>query len=191
MRKLTYLIATSFDGFISRPDGAIDDFDFEGEHVADLLEMYPETMPTHLREHFAVVDERRQFDTVLMGRRTYELGLKMGIVSPYQHLRQFVFSSSLETPSSGGIRLVRSRAEEVVRSLKEEDGKGIWLCGGPSLASSLIDWIDELVLKVNPFLMGSGKPIFAEPMTKLPLELIDRRQYDSGFSLARYSISKS
>ncbi|MEL6105735.1 MAG: dihydrofolate reductase family protein [Planctomycetota bacterium] len=190
MRKLTYLIATSFDGFISRPDGAIEDFDFEGDHVADLLEMYPETMPTHLREHFPVADELKHFDTVLMGRRTYELGLQTGVVSPYRHLRQFVFSSSLPEPPSEELKLVRSGAEEVVRSLKHEDGKGIWLCGGPRLASSLIDWIDELVLKVNPFLMGCGKPIFAEPTTKRPLEFIDRRQYQSGFSLARYSLSK-
>ena len=127
MRQLTYLIATSFDGFISRPDGSIEDFEFEGEHVQDLLEEYPETIPTHLRSYFPVGEENRHFDTVLMGRHTYELGLQSGVTSPYQHLRQYVFSSKLAAETPSEIQVVRSGAVEIVRELKNEQGAGIWL----------------------------------------------------------------
>ena len=81
MRKLTYYIATSFDGFVCRNDGSISDFEFEGEHVADILSQFPETIPTHLRDHFEIDAGNRNFDCVLMGRRTYELGAELGIVS--------------------------------------------------------------------------------------------------------------
>ena len=91
MRTLTYYIATSLDGFVSRTDGSLDDFGFDGEHVADLLAEFPETIPTHLRSDLPLTDECRHFDTVLMGRTTYEVGLSLGFGSPYEHLKQYVF----------------------------------------------------------------------------------------------------
>ena len=185
MRNLTYLIATSYDGFISRPDGAIDDFSFDGEHVADLLAEYPETIPTHLREHIPVADECRHFDAVLMGRATYELGSKAGFTNPYQHMDQYVFSTTLEASPDEAVTLVPENPVGVVRELKARDGLGIWLCGGPLLAAALIDEIDEIVLKVNPFLMGAGKPLFARGFPKKDLAVVSRRDYDNGFALVK------
>lgn len=186
MRTLTYYIATSLDGFISRADGSIDDFGFDGEHVADLLVEYPETIPTHLRSHFEVADECRHFDTVLMGRKTYDVGHSIGFGNPYGHLKQYVITRSANLAHDAAINLVVFNPLEKVRELKTEDGKGIWLCGGPELASVLIDEIDELVLKVNPFLMGAGKSLFTSAFPKRELRLVHRRDYDNGFSLVHY-----
>ena len=191
MRQLTYFIATSLDGFVSRADGALDDFSFEGEHVADLLADYPETIPTHLRSHIEVANENRHFDTVLMGRHTYEVGLLAGVSSPYQHLDQYVFSSSLAESPDQAITLVKNDAISCVKKLKAAEGRGIWLCGGPILASALIDEIDNIVLKVNPFLMGAGKPLFARAFSKKTLQLVDRRTYSNGFELAQFRIEHS
>ena len=119
MRKLTYFIATSFDGFIAREDGGIDDFTFEGEHVADLLNEYPETIPTHLRPHLNVTAANRHFDTVLMGRATYEVGLALGVDSPYQHLRQYVFSKSLPQDDSPEKSAHRAEQRDRTRSSTE------------------------------------------------------------------------
>ncbi|MEO1210842.1 MAG: dihydrofolate reductase family protein [Cyanobacteria bacterium J06638_20] len=188
MRKLTYYIATSFDGFVSRTDGSIDDFAFEGEHVADLLSEYPETIPTHLRSYFELANQNRHFDTVLMGRRTYEVGLAAGVTSPYQHLDQYVFSTSMDSSPDAALTLVKANAIDVVRSLKASDGLDIWLCGGPSLAFALLDEIDTIIVKVNPFLMGAGKPLFSSAFPKRDLQLVARRDYRNGFALAQYKL---
>lgn len=188
MRELTYFIATSLDGFVSRNDGSIDDFAFDGEHVADLLAEYPETIPTHLRSHLNVADENRHFDTVLMGRATYEVGSSLGVTSPYQHLRQYLFSATLEQSPDEAVALVQSKAMQTVRELKAETGKGIWLCGGPLLASALVDEIDNVVIKVNPFLMGAGKTLFAEAFPKKTLKFVSRRVYENGFAINHFKI---
>ena len=190
LRKLTYLIATSADGFVSRSDGSLDDFSFDGEHVQDLLEEYPETIPTHLRSQIAVSTELRHFDTVLMGRATYEVGSLAGFTAPYRHLQQYLFSSRLSSSPDDSVNLVSSQAGEVVRQLKSRDGLGIWLCGGPVLAASLIDQIDEVILKVNPFLMGQGKSIFSANFSAVKLNLMQRRDYTNGFSIVRYSLCR-
>ncbi|MEM7316094.1 MAG: dihydrofolate reductase, partial [Planctomycetota bacterium] len=85
-RNLTYFVACSVDGFIAREDGSIGDFSFDGSHVADILEEFPETIPTHLRQYFDAEYTNKRFDTVLMGRATYETGLDAGFTSPYTHL---------------------------------------------------------------------------------------------------------
>ncbi len=188
MRKLTYYIATSLDGFVSRQDGVIDDFSFEGEHVQDLLTRFPETIPTHLRPQIKVAEENRNFDTVLMGRGTYELGLSFGISSPYQHLRQYVFTTTWDVSPHDDVALVKYEAINVVRQLKAEEGLGIWLCGGPLLASALLDEIDEIIRKVNPFVIGAGKSLFAGEFPKRTVQLVSRSGYDNGFALVHYKL---
>ena len=190
MRQLTYYIATSFDGFVARPDGALDDFTFDGEHVQDLLTEYPETIPTHLRSHITVSDQNRHFDTVLMGRRTYEVGFTLGITSPYQHLDQYLFSTTLEESPDESVTLVNKDVVEAVRRLKAVEGLGIWLCGGPVLASALVDEIDTMIVKINPFLMGTGKTLFADALPRTNIRILDRRDYDNGFALVHCSLDR-
>ncbi len=96
-----------------------------------------------------------------MGRGTYDLGLAEGITSPYGHLSQYVFSSSLGESPDPAITVVSGDALAKVRELKAQHGKGIWLCGGGVLAHQLLPEIDELVVKVNPVIAGDGLPLFA------------------------------
>jgi len=79
----------------------------------------------------------------------------------------------------------------VVRELKAASGLGIWLCGGPILASALLTEIDEIIVKVNPFLMGDGKTLFADAFPKSNLKLVDRRDYQNGFSLVHFTLNTS
>jgi len=188
MRKLIYYIATSRDGFIAREDGGIDDFSFDGEHVDDLINEYPETIPTHLRSYFNILSENRHFDTVLMGRHTYEVGSSQGVASPYQHLDQYVFSTSLGGALDADVVLISGDAINVVRDLKAANGLDIWLCGGSVLASVLLDEIDEIIIKVNPFLIGAGKPLFCAAFPKRDLQLVHRQGYSNGFTLERYKL---
>ena len=95
-RQLVYYVACTVDGFIAREDGSFDWALSEGEHFTDLIENFPETFPVHLRKALGVSQDARRFDTVLMGRKTYEVGLNAGITSPYEAFRCF---TELQTPA--------------------------------------------------------------------------------------------
>lgn len=190
MRTLTYYVACSVDGFIAHLDGSHGGFSQDSDYFAELFATFPETVPTHLREVMGVHGENRWFDVVLMGRKTYEIGLQDGVTSPYSHLKQYLFSRSLQHSPDAAVELVSDNAVEVVTALKQEPGQGIWLCGGANLASTLFahDLIDQLILKVNPFLMGTGIPLFAGTISQTALELGDRQIYDNGVVLLHYTI---
>lgn len=188
MRPVTYYVACTADGYISREDGSFDFFPMEGPHIEDYVRTFPDTIPGHLREALGVSGENRRFDTVLMGRRTYEAGLKEGITSPYPHLRQILFSTSMREPPDPRVELVSGDAAGFVRGLKSEEGKGIWLCGGGALAAALAGEIDELILKLNPVLLGGGVPLFRGGMTAQPLELTGSKAYSNGVMLLTYRV---
>lgn len=161
MRELTYYVAVTVDGFIAGPDGQFDGFVFEGDHPAGIGQKYVGAVSKPLADAIGLSVEGGPFDTVLMGWNTYAVGLP-DHPSPYSHLRQIVFTREHAAPAGAdGIEFTDRDPVEVVRELKAESGKGIWLCGGGSLATALRDEIDRLALKRNPVLFGSGIPLFA------------------------------
>lgn len=190
-RKLAYYVACTLDGFIARTDGSFDGFLFQGEHFADLIEWFPETFPAHLRSKLGVSATARRFDTVLMGRATYEVGLRQGFTNPYQPLRQLVVSRSMSKSPDAAVELYGGPPLDLVRGLKKESGLDIWLCGGAKLAASLFTEIDELILKINPILIGAGIPLFDAAVGTRPASLIEHKAYSNGFVLARYGIEPS
>jgi len=135
--------------------------------------------------------ENQWFDTVLMGRKTYEIGLKDGVTSPYSHMKQYVFSRSMQESPDEHVELISENAVDLVRYLKSEKGKGIWLCGGADLASTLFahNLIDQLILKINPFLMGSGIPLFSGIIQQTALELTSSKIYGNGVSRLHYQVT--
>jgi dihydrofolate reductase len=164
LRKLTYFVACSLDGFIGDPDGdASSMFTFlDEEYTGFLASTYPETLPTPAREQMGIKDaENLHFDTVIQGRGSYQLGLDAGLTSPYAHLRELVASRTLGTSPDPNVEVIDGDLVARVRELKAEDGKlGIWLCGGAQVAGALLDEIDELVIKSYPQVYGSGMPMF-------------------------------
>ena len=188
MRNLVYLVAVTLDGFIAGPDGQFDFLGFEGDSAAAILADWPETMPTQARGPLGVEGvANRRFDTVVMGRGTYEPGLAIGVASPYPHLEQFVFSRTL-ADLDPAVTFVGGDTDPAafVRDLKRRDGLDIWLCGGGTLAAQLVDEIDELILKVNPVMIGSGVPLFAAPFRPTPFRRADVRTFDTGVSFVTY-----
>ena len=188
MRKLIYYIACTADGFIAREDGSFDCFLSEGEHFADLLKYFPETVPSHLRAVLGVDTGNQHFDAVLMGRKTYEVGVKAGVTNPYPQMKQYLFSRSLPKTPDVAVELVSTDAVAKVRELKQESGKDIWLCGGSELAKQLFPEINELILKVNPVLIGAGIPLFRGEIKTAALEVVDSKNYDNGFRLVHYQV---
>ncbi|HEY9661664.1 MAG TPA: dihydrofolate reductase family protein [Allocoleopsis sp.] len=191
MQKLTYYVACSVDGFIAHLDGSHDGFSQDSEYFSDLFSSFPETVPSHLRDAMGINAENQWFDTVLMGRKTYEIGLKDGVTSPYSHMKQYVFSRSMQESPDENVELISENAVDLVGYLKSEKGKGIWLCGGANLASTLFahNLIDQLILKINPFLMGSGIPLFSGTIQQTALELTSSKIYGNGVSRLHYQVT--
>jgi dihydrofolate reductase len=190
MRILTYYVACSVDGFIAHTDGSQDGFSQDSKYFADLFASFPETVPSHLRDVMDIHAENQWFDTVLMGRKTYEIGLNAGITSPYSHMKQYIFSKSMRHSPDKDVEIISENAVEFVKILKSHSGKGIWLCGGANLAAELFAHrlIDQLILKINPFLMGSGIPLFAGIIQQAALELTEHKIYDNGVLLLYYRV---
>ena len=188
MRRLVYYVACSVDGFIAREDGSFDFVLPDGEHLRDLVRRFPETVPGHLRNALDVTAGNQYFDTVLMGRATYEVGLNLGVTSPYPHLNQYVVSRTMVESPDPEVHLVHHDPVALVRQLKQEEGKDIWLCGGGQLAAALLPEIDELILKINPVLLGTGIPLFAGGPYQAALDLLDTQTYANGFVAARYRL---
>ena len=190
MRELKYFVACTVDRFIAREDGSFDFFIAEGAHLTDLVKRYPETVPAHLRDALGVHAASSWVDAVLMGRKTYDVGLPFGVKSPYPHLKQYVFSRSMRETLSPDVTLVKSDPLEFVRALKRERGKDIWLCGGGVLAAALFPEIDELILKVNPVILGAGIPLFEGNVPQADLTLDEVKSYPNGFMLTRYRVRR-
>ncbi|WP_204105845.1 MULTISPECIES: dihydrofolate reductase family protein [Spirulina sp. CCY15215] len=190
MQTLTYYVACSIDGFIAHTDGSHNGFSQDSEYLADICASFPETIPSHWRTSMGVRGDNKCFDVVLMGRKTYEVGLKEGITSPYSHMKQYLFSRSIRESPDNNVELVSANAVELVKSLKSESGKGIWLCGGANLATTLFanHLVDRLILKINPFLMGSGIPLFSGEIHQTALKLTDHKIYENGVLLLYYRV---
>ncbi|MET8669393.1 dihydrofolate reductase family protein [Streptomyces tendae] len=165
MRKLTYFIACSIDGFIGGPDGdATFMVPFVDEEFFEFLKSeYPETLPTHGRRPLGIDDlPNKRFDTIVQGRASYDLALKEGVTSPYAHLREYVASRTLTESPDPNVEIISTDLVGRVRELKAEDSTfDIYLCGGAAVAGELVDEVDELVIKSYPVVLGTGMPMFA------------------------------
>jgi dihydrofolate reductase len=170
-RKLIYYVAGTLDGYIADANDGWSAFPMQGDHA----EEYIQTLQT-------------EFDTVVMGRRTYEIGLPHGVTNPYPFLKSYVLSQSLAQSPDAAVTLVRSDASEFLRELKRQPGKSIYLCGGGTLAKALIETelVDELWLKLNPVLLGAGKALSPGLTRAAKLEVEAVKRYRSGVILLRY-----
>jgi dihydrofolate reductase len=175
MRKLKYYVASSLNGFIAREDDSFDYFVAEGEHVPDYLESL------------------NSFDVVLMGRKTYEIGLKVGVTDPYPNLKSYVFSRTIKASPNEKVEVVSENAVELIKELKSESGKDIYLCGGGELAAMLFreDLIDEVIIKAHPVLVGSGVRLFSEAIRQVDLEFISSKTFRTGVVVLHYRVKKA
>ena len=152
MRKVRYGGAISLDGFIAGP-----------EDEADWIVTDPEL-------DFAAMFA--QFDTLLVGRRTFERMAAAGRVT-VPGLRTIVFSTSLRQSDHAGVIIVSKGAGEFVADLRAQPGKDIALFGGGSLFRSLLDagQVDTVEVSLVPVLLGAGIPLLPPPYGAVPLRL--------------------
>jgi dihydrofolate reductase len=172
MRRVRYQVATSLDGYIAGPKGEADwivmdpDFDFRALYA--------------------------QFDTVLIGRRTFE-GMARGKKKPgaMPGMKTLVFSRTLRQRDYPKVTIVADDAQETVTALRAEAGKDIWLFGGGILFRNLLDaWlVDTVEVAVMPVLLGGGIPLFPPPPRATKLNLTGHKVYPkTGTVLLEYAV---
>lgn len=186
LRKLVYYVGTSIDGFIARPNEEIDFFPVTDDIMSWIMECFPETLPTHIRAEVGLETTNQRFDTVIMGRGTYQPALDIGITSPCRHLRQYVVSTTLREVVDPEVELISGDLMAAVAGFKAELRMDIWLAGGGGLAASLLPEIDELIVKRYPIVVGDGIPAFRGQFRPTPFDLVDTRRFESGALVITY-----
>lgn len=186
MRKLVYYVAVSIDGYIAGQSGSTAGLSSDPDYVTALAELLPETIPGHLRGLLGVTEPARRFDTVLMGRNTHQLAVDAGLTSGYPHLDQHVFTTHDDLPVDPTVTLHDGDPVAVVRALKAQPGRDLWMCGGGHLAGQLLTEIDELILKVSPVALGRGVPLFGSACAPVAFHLGTTRFFDNGVVMLSY-----
>jgi dihydrofolate reductase len=174
VRKVTYGAATSLDGFIARKDHSVDWLQWSDDVSAITSRFW------------------KSVDTVLMGRKTYEVVARGGMTS-YPGVKNYVFSRTLKESPDPKVELVSDDAAGVVQALKTKKGKGICVMGGGEFAHSLFeaDLIDEVGMNLHPVLLGSGIPLFLESRHQLDLELVECKPIKKGCVYVLYRVTRS
>ena len=174
MRKVTFGGASSLDNYFARKDDSVDWLMWSDE-AAKIMADYWKTI-----------------DTIVMGRKTYEAGLKLtkGKGNHYPGIHSYVFSRTLPPSTSENLTITSEDAAEFVRKLRRRKGKDICIMGGGLLAKSLFEakLIDEIGFNIHPVLLGSGIPIYHEMTRQINLELLDCQRFKNGCVTVTYRV---
>jgi dihydrofolate reductase len=175
-RNVIVHIASSADGYIARRDGDL-----------DWLTSRPAPEGFYGMDAFT-----RSIDTKILGRKTYELSLRMGAKFDSQN-RHIVFSRHprpADAPS--GVEFVSDAIGPFVSRLREQPGKEIWLMGGGEIIASFLDAqaIDEFVISVVPVFIGEGIPLIARRHRHVPLELRSVERFEDDLVQLHYRVQK-
>ena len=171
MRKVRYNVAATLDGYIAGPAGEFD--------------WIPEDPAVDFAALFANVD------TLLLGRRTYEVTRSHGQVPWGPAMRAYVFSRTLRPEDAPGVTLVAGDPAETVRTLRaEREGGEIWLFGGGELFATLLAarLVDSVEVTVVPVLLGEGVPLVAPGAGRTKLAFRESRVYPSGMVALHYDV---
>jgi dihydrofolate reductase len=133
-----------------------------------------------------------RFDTVLMGRRTFEITLRHGPASKQPEMKTYVFSRTLRAADHPGVTLVAEDGAAVVDGLRRESGREIWLMGGGVLFQSLLEAgvVDLVEVGVVPLLLGRGIPFLPPSPQRRRLALKDLQRYPSGIVMLTYEVAR-
>ena len=177
-RNVIVHIAASADGYIARPDG-------------DLEWLTSRPKPDGFYGMGAFM---KSIDTMLLGRKTYEAGLRLGGTFDAKQGRNVVFSRHAppaDAPS--GVEFVNGPIGPFMSGLREQPGKDIWLMGGGELIASFLDEdaIDEFVVSVVPVFIGDGIPLIARRHRNVLLDLRSVERFEDGLVQLRYFVRKN
>jgi dihydrofolate reductase len=164
----------SVDGFLARQD---DTFDFLGTG---------EQEPHGFTEFLASID------VVVLGRRTFEVVMKLGHVELYGKKPVIVLSSGtldFSAVKGGVVEQMSGRPAEIVGQLTSRGFKHAYIDGGLTIQRFLAaGLIDRLVITRVPMLIGAGIPLFGPLPRDINLRHIATRSYNGGLVQSEYQI---
>ncbi|HSS20855.1 MAG TPA: dihydrofolate reductase family protein [Pyrinomonadaceae bacterium] len=172
MRKVVFGGANSLDNYFARKDDSFDWIMSSDEAMKVMVEYF------------------QKFDTIVMGRRTYEVALRQRGDASSPGMKTYVFSRTLKPKTTKKLEITSEDVVEFIRRIKQEDGKDICIMGGGLLAKPLLeaDLIDEIGFNIHPILLGSGVPLFHEMNRQIDLELKECRPLKNGCVLVTYRV---
>lgn len=156
----------SLDGYIADCNGSVNWLVGQGNDD-DNIDAYSEFV--------------KEIDTVVMGWNTYNQIVTE--LSPdewvYQDFTTYVVTHNLKE-SSDKIHFVNESPADLVKRLREETGKDIWICGGANLIQQLVkeDVIDYYYITVIPTILGSGIRLFENADHEIKLKLLKTQSYN-------------
>jgi len=174
MRRVRYNVAASLDGYIADVNGGFD------------------WIPNDPTIDFGALFDR--VDTVVMGRRTFEIVQSQSEQAWKPGTRVYVVSRTLLPESVPGVTIVREDPVGLVSSLRHESGSGeIWLFGGGQLFATLLDGrqVDSIEIAVVPVLLGAGIPLLASGVDRTALTLTRSQECPSGIVMLHYSVPEA
>lgn len=170
MRKIILQLAVSLDNFIEGPNAEID--------------------WCFTDQDYGMNDFFERIDSLFIGRKSYELIQSMGedAMPGFPKLKEYVFSNTLSEVQPDAI-IVKGNIVDEIKKIKSLPGKDIWLFGGASLISELMNanLVDEIILAVHPVLLGSGKPLFENLRERINLKHVHTTTYNSGLIMLSYA----
>ncbi len=179
MRPIKLYVATSIDGYIARPNGAVD---------------WLEEIPNPDNSDFGYYDFYKDVDTLIMGRKTYEEVLGFGVEWPYTGKEVFIVTTNpnLDTPTPDTSIL----SDDIIAALDElrrSNGKSIWLVGGAGLLKTCLDatLVDELIIQIIPIVLGEGIALFPSGVAEKWFELKEVQTYKGGVVSLRWVLPES
>jgi dihydrofolate reductase len=135
----------------------------------------------------------KRIDVAVMGRKTYEVGMKLGggkISSP--GMACYVFSKTLPADSPGGVTVVRETPKAFMKGMQKKKGKDIWLMGGGELTRAFLrdNLVDELYLGIVPTLIGEGISAFPAGFPQRDCKLLENKTYSKGLIGMSYEVAR-
>lgn len=170
-RKVILYIASSLDGYITKPN---DDLSFLSIVQQD-------------DEDYGYSDFVKSVDTVILGRKTYDWVMTQVQEFPHTDKNSFIITRTAR-PSIGKTNFYSGKLIDLISKLKAEPGKNIFIDGGAEIVNELLkeNLIDEFIISVIPILVGNGTKLFKDGRPELKLDLISTKQFDKGLTQLHY-----
>ena len=173
MRRIIAYLATSVDGFIARADGSVDWLD-----------------RPRPRGNYGMGAFIHSIDTVVMGRATYDVGVKLG-APIWSGAKNIILSRTLAPDAVKDATVEKGDARELADRWRKEEGRDIWLMGGAKVFGEFLDAgaLDEMIIHIVPVVIGTGIPLLDAKRRTSPLKLVSTRKFSDGVVRVHYSVT--
>jgi dihydrofolate reductase len=170
-RKVILYIASSLDGYIAQPNEDLSFLSIVDQEGQD----------------YGYSDFVKTVDTVIVGRKTYDKVISMGIDFPHPDKEVYIITRTTR-PNIGSAKFYTGDLKSLISKLKSEKGKNIFCDGGAEIVNELLKdvLIDEFIISVIPILIGNGTKLFKDGRPEQKLELVSVKSFDKGLTQLHY-----